>query len=282
VANLRSVDKVLRLREYPPCAVSGDDHMNLSQQVENCSDFDVVLDGETSPAFRVLLPERIDTATQSHSGTHTIPGVWQERANGTDGHFSIEDAWDVGVSVDTCGSEVRVDITIRNTGREEARDVWLDICTSLNRLPGEPNWCNERFLPRLPLDRSVQGRYWFEQASPGRLHALTPRGWVEMHPCPDQPDADRVPVYSFVPSETADAWASAVESADGKAHFYQTWSAACRYCTPCPGNACMHLEPFVAEALRPSESASLRGLVGMHQGCRDSLVEKIARFREEG
>ena len=256
--------------------------MKLIQQTENCADFDVVLDGETSPAFRILLPEQIDTATQSHGGTHTVPGVWQERPDGSDGRFSIQDAWEVGLSLDTGGSEVRVDLTITNTGREEAKDVRLAMCASLNHLPGEPDWCNERFLPGLPLDRAVQGRYWFEHASPGRLHALTQHGWVEMHPCPNRPDADRVPVYSFVPSETADAWACAVEAMDGGIHFYQAWSTPCRYCTPCPGNACMHLDPFVADALRPSEPASLRGLVGMHEGGRESLAEKIARFRWSG
>jgi len=88
--------------------------MKLIQQTENCSDFDVVLDGETSPAFRVLLPERIDTAAQSYGGTHTVPGVWQHRPNGIDGRFSIEDAWDVDLSLDTGGSEVRVDLTVRH------------------------------------------------------------------------------------------------------------------------------------------------------------------------
>jgi len=33
--------------------------MNLHQQTPHCSDFDVTIDGDDSPSFRVLLPEAI-------------------------------------------------------------------------------------------------------------------------------------------------------------------------------------------------------------------------------
>jgi len=43
----------------------------------------------------------------------------------------------------------------------------------------------------------------------------------------------------------------------------------------------MHLDLSAAEVLRPSESVGVRGLVGMHEGRRESLVERIARFGEK-
>jgi len=46
-------------------------------------------------------------------------------------------------------------------------------------------------------------------------------------------------------------------------------------CAPFPGNACKHLEPFVAERLPMGESASVNGRIGMHEGYRASLKKAL-------
>jgi len=96
-----------------------------------------------------------------------------------------------------------------------------------------------------------------------------------MHPTPDAPDSTKVPLYSFTPSPEVDARACAAESADGGFWFFQWWDTPCRWCAPFPGNACMHLEPFVAERLPMGESAGIRGRIGMHEGDRASLEEML-------
>ncbi len=255
--------------------------MILNQQTPNCSDFDVTLTGDNDPSFRVLLPEAIRAKGLDHGGLHTVPGIWDREENGIKGCFQVADALEISVLIEAHIHNIHVTLTLRNMGCHDIKDVWTDICASLNHLPGDPGWCNRRFLPSVILDRTLQGQYWFEHLTPHRLLALTDAGWVPMHPYPERPDASRVPLYSFVPSEKSDARACAVQSPDGEAYFFQAWSGSCRYCTPCPGNACMHLMPLVAQSLGPEASASIYGMVGIHFGDQKSLVEKLGRFHRK-
>ena len=256
------------------------------RQAGDCSDFDVILAGDQTPAFRVLLPEHIvargltwdgpDRATPAH--THIIPGTWTQQINAVAGHFCLGDELEVAVCVATLPREIRISLTVKNTGRADLTDVMAHICTGVGRLPGAPGWCNRDFIPSVAMDRSLQGRYWFEHVTPHGLSALTGEGWVTMHPCPSKPDADMVPEYSFVPSAATDTKACAVRSANGKTYLYQAWNVPSRHCTPCPGSACMHLIPYVTDVLKPGDTATILGTVGIHCSDRASLTRKIQRL----
>jgi hypothetical protein len=255
----------------------------VHQQTEGCSDFDVLLGDQGTPSFRVLLPEWIHGEGITYRGLlHIIPGCWQGHGQGARGHFAVAGQVGVDVQIDTEETGIRVALTVANTGECDIADVWANVCAALNHLPGEPGWCNRDFLPTVGLDRAAQGRYWYEVLTPTRLLALGTRGWVPMHPNPDKPDASAVALYSFSPSKTADARACAVESPAGGLWFFQSWDTPCRWCTPCPGNACMHLEPFLAERLQAGAAARIRGRIGFHQGDRASLEEVLCRSPMRG
>ena len=190
--------------------------MILVQQTPDCSDFDVVPDGWAAPAFRILLPEWIHAeGIDYRSQFHTIPGRWDRTPDLASGSFRVGDLHGICVSVAGRGASIEIGLRIENIAGTPFRDPYANICLSLNHLPGVPDWSNDRLLGGVELERSVQGRYWFERVAPRRLAALTAAGWRPMHPHPDDPDADAVPLYSFVPSERSEARACAVETADG-------------------------------------------------------------------
>ena len=63
----------------PGClyAVEPDGSASLIQQTPSCSDFDVTIPREKTPAFRVLLPENITwDEDEDLAGLHTLPGHW--------------------------------------------------------------------------------------------------------------------------------------------------------------------------------------------------------------
>lgn len=257
--------------------------VRLIQQTPNCFDFDVVLAGEDSPAFRILLPEKIHaTGMDSLLGTHMVPGKWSEKDGVMRGTVDFGKAIKLDVEIKKGKTEITAKFKLTNMLDRDITNVYVDVCTSLNHLPGAPGWCNRTFMGNLPLDRAIQGRTWFEKISPKNLFAITDKGWVPMHPNPDKPDANSVPLYSFVSSKTANAIACVAQSPDKKTWFYQAWSVPCRYMTPCPGNACMHLEPVVAEKIPAGGSAEIRVIAGMHTGSKESLVDKIKQFRKAG
>jgi len=244
----------------------------LHQQVPPCADFDVLLAGQQTPSFRVLVPERIlGHGVTCHDFFHTIPGDWRKDKGITRGSFAVADQFAIDVAIKPSQTGIGVVLGVTNRGQTEISDVRADICAGLNRLPGNPAWCNERFLPAIPLDRDAQGRYWYEKHTPKRLFVLTKSGWVAMHPCPDDPDADKIPPGEFRPSDACDTCACAVESADGGVWYFQAWDASCRRCPPRPASACMHIQPFIAERLLPGARAEIHGRFGMHHGNRQSL-----------
>ena len=251
--------------------------MRFVQQTSDCSDFDVILDGEETPAFRVLLPEVVYAdGLDSVRGAHVIPGAWEWGTGRVLGRVALSEQIKLGVTIIEEGGYIRVALRLTNSPGSPLTNVSAEVCVSANHLPGEPGWCNEAFLPNLPLDRDAQGRAWFEHVTPHNLRALTARGWVDMHPCADRPDPDSVPTYSFSPSDVADARACAVGSHDGSTLLFQAWDAPCRYVTPCPGNACMHLIPQVAKALAPGATATINGVIGVFAGTREELAARLA------
>lgn len=244
----------------------------LHQQTDSCSDFDVLLDNDSAPSFRVLLPEWIHGGGITYSGhLHVIPGSWQGHGHGVYGHFAVADQFAVNVQIGTRETEIQVKLTVTNTGHSAITDVWANVCASLNHLPGSPGWSNRSFLASVALDRAAQGFYWYEVLTPKRLFAIGAKGWVPMHPSPDNPDACMVPLYCFTPSQTADTRACVVESPEGDLWFFQKWDTPCHWCTPCPGNACMHLVPFLAERLEVGAATAIQGRIGIHHGDRASL-----------
>ncbi|MBN1764114.1 MAG: hypothetical protein JW860_02560, partial [Sedimentisphaerales bacterium] len=241
------------------CGTSGcRSPMQIRQQSPNCSDLDVVLAGQHDPAFRVLLPELIFENDQKINGfCHIIPGEWSASRQKITGRINIPDTVELTVEVVKHVNEIHVALVLENISLEDLNNVWVDICTGLNHLPGNPSWCNTQFLLNLPLSRSDQGIYWYEQLAPKKLFVLTDEGWGLMHPHPNDPDSTKVPQYNFILSPQPNARACAVQSPDGKTWFYQSWRTHCYFLTPCPGNACMHLRPFVADAIKPGGSARI-------------------------
>jgi len=257
--------------------------LRLVQPYPNCSDFDVVPVGWNKPAFRLLLPEQVSAEGPKkieHGGTHGTVGKWQTTNEGLHGVFRIGEAFEI--TVDLAGRDKTVDIqmAVRNLTPETLGQVRVLICSPVNHLPGKPDWSNRLFIPQdIPEDRDAQGRYWYQHVAPQRLRALRPQGWIVTHPSPDNPDPDGVPKYNFLVSTTSDTAAYAVQSLDGKWLFYQTWDKPSRYATPCPGNACMHLHPLVAERLEPGATATIRGKAGLFQGDWEGL-RKLVKAKE--
>lgn len=250
--------------------------MELVQQTPNRSDFDVVLEGNATPSFRMLLPECVLAQGEPLvEGTHVLPGEWEVVGDSAHGTFDTPGMLGARVCLEGQGQAVAVSITIRNRRSQALADVRVAVCVSPNHLPGAPDWCNTDFLPGLTLDRDVQGRHWFEKVTPAGLKALIGTEWVGMHPCPEAARADDVPKYSFQLSETDDACACAVASADGRLLLFQAWAAPCFYCAPFPGNACMHLLPLVAEHLEPGEAATVRGIIGMFPGNHEAFAHAV-------
>ena len=119
--------------------------MILSQQTPNSSDFDVILSGDSNPSFRMLLPERVLAEGLDHGGLHTIPGIWNGEANWLEGRFSDENTLEFSVRIDTYRYDTRVELTLKNIGNHEITDLWAEVCTSLNHLPGNPNFPGDSF-----------------------------------------------------------------------------------------------------------------------------------------
>jgi hypothetical protein len=213
---------------------------------------------------------------------HMMPAAWTARPDGLDGVIQSGQTLLISVSATTAGTELQVSLRVKNLLATEIGDVRADICSAVSHLPGSPDWLNPRFLPGVPLDRGVAGRVWFEKITPKGLFALTGAGWTPAHPRPDSPDAASVPLYSFLRSPKVEAVACAARSPDGRRWFYQGWNVLSRWCTPCPGNSCMHLDPVLAKKLAPGAEAEARGVVGMFDGDRDALTEmltkKLTRF----
>jgi hypothetical protein len=262
-----------------------DSKPRLVQPTPDCSDFDVIPVGWEHPAFRLLLPEHISAEGPKKigfAGTHTISGRWGPRRAGLRGSFRTGEVFEITVDLMEDGNSVNIEIATRNLTAETLRQVRMIVCSSVNHLPGNPNWSNRLFIPpEIPEDRHLQGLSWYEHVTPQRLRALRPSGWITTHPSPHDPDPGRVPRYNFVPSATADTKAYAVQSVDGEWLFYQTWDRPSRHASPCHGNACMHLHPLVAEHLEPGATAVIRGRAGLFRDDWEALRTMIERRQRD-
>ncbi|MDQ1328542.1 MAG: hypothetical protein QG641_1827 [Candidatus Poribacteria bacterium] len=66
--------------------------MTIYQQTRDCSDFDVAIENEEKPSFRVLLPEWIMADGVKFEGLcHTISGKWQYQKDCARGNYSVAD-----------------------------------------------------------------------------------------------------------------------------------------------------------------------------------------------
>jgi len=254
-----------------------DRRASLTHQTPSCSDFDVTLPGEKTPAFRVLLPEQITwEGREDLSGLHTIPGNWDKTPEKISGAFLCGGSFEISVTIDPKETEILAEMSFKNLTPDVCRNLRANICASVNHLPGEPGWANRDFIPAsVPLDRDLQGRYWYEKATPKSLQAWVGGSWVPMHAFPGRADADLVDRYFFRAGESNEARACAVESQDGTKVFYQAWNAPCQYWSPFPGNACTHLLPLVAASLEPGEVARVRGRVGVFSGSRTDWAKRV-------
>ena len=251
--------------------------MAVTQQTVDCSDFDVTLPGEGSPAFRVLVPERVIADGYEAAPLHTIRGTWERNFGLVGGRFIHEHTLEITVLLMPGERDLRISLTIMNIGETPLDRLRADICSAVNHLPGEPGWANAEFMPDTPLDRNAQGAYWYETVTPKGMTILTTGGdWHSIHPHPDRPSAASVPPYGFEISHEPVATACAVHPhGDESSWFFQAWDHPGHTCTPFPGNACMHLHPVIADRLEPGASATVHGVTGLFSGSRDALARHI-------
>ena len=268
------------------CVPEGDDAVAspmtdtvIHQQTPGCSDVDVTLGGESAPSFRLLLPEHVHARDAAMpGGLHTIPGQWERHFGLVGGRFAVERQLEIAVLLMPASSGVRISLTFMNTDADPIEDLRAEVCASVNHLPGEPDWANERYLPGVECDRDSQGRYWYEKVTPEGLFAFDDHNtWTPMHRSPERPSAEGVDPYDIVVREDAPARGCAVRRTDGDEEIwlYQAWNTDSHWCCPFPGNACMHLRPAIAERLAPGESATIHGLAGVHSGSREELLRHV-------
>jgi len=247
-------------------------------------DLDVILPGESTPAFRLLAPEAIyGDGMEAFHGVHMRPATWTESANELEGTLKLGDAAECTLWLKPTADGALMKISIKNTSQNTYRDVRLDSCANLCRLPKTHNveWSNRSFIPeRVPLDRTQQGAYWYRELTPTKLKAWRPgTGWVIMHARPDNPEPDPNNPYWRVVSETDNSFGCAVASLDAKKLFYQVWRAdRSRHQSPFAGNACMHLKPQICKELAPGRTATIQGKAGIFQGTWDELAAEFQRF----
>ncbi len=104
-------------------------------------DFDVTLPGDQSPAFRLLAPEHLTgQGITARRLLHTISGRWTVSPQRLDGAFNAGPDVRMAVRMEPRASEARVTVTVTNTGQQEFRNVCVNVCANLNRLPSEHPW----------------------------------------------------------------------------------------------------------------------------------------------
>lgn len=261
----------------------GDAMMKIFQsESPDGADLDVVLPGETAPAFRVLLPEAIrcvllpEELSLEIGGLHRLGGVWQRTEHKTIGTMTKPDLLELSLELEHGDLSIGIRMGIKNLSPWTLSNVEADVCANINHLPGNPSWSNRRFIPEsVPLVRHEQGKYWFEQVTPKGLKAFTGRRWENMHLFEDHADVSLVPPYFFIDRPSQPAYACAAPSVDRELLFYQAWKVTCRAQAPFPGNACMHLHPRIADAIEPGKTAFVEGSIGLFKGNLEDLQRKI-------
>lgn len=261
--------------------------VSLELDYGNRFDLDVRLEGNPTPAFRLLLPEGITAqGMKPVTHAHTLTGEWTKSNGVWEGSITPHEGVRCTLRLTPRAREVLISLTVQNASTQEYEDVRVDICAGLCRLPktSEAEWSNRDFIPALiPLNRADQGEYWYRGATPQGLQAwTTDRGWVKMHLQPNHPEPNQDAPYFYELSPSDTSVACAAPSWDGRRFFFQVWATKhSRHQSPFSGNPCMHLRPQVAAKLGPEASATLQGVAGIFVGTRDELSKKIQAFVAE-
>ncbi len=249
--------------------------------IDNNFDIEVILPGKTFPAFRLLLPEYIYTKElEDITKVHTYTASWQKSADEIQGVFSLDQGIECKLWLKPLKEGVLTRISIKNISQKTLSDVRINICAGINHLPNSSgaDWCNRDFLPdSVPLERTAQGKYWYQMVTPERLKAWQPgEKWIFMHPHPENPYPDLDNLYLHEISQTDNYLGCAVMSTNGKKLFYMLWDTDyAQYQTPFAGNACMHLLPLIAKELKPGKTATIEGKVGIFEGTWDELSSEF-------
>lgn len=247
-------------------------------------DIDVILPGESTPAFRLLAPEAVyGDGMEKVGGVHMRAATWTESGGELEGTLKLGEAAECTLWLKPTADGALMKISIKNTSEDTYKDVRLDICANLCRLPRshKVEWSNRDFLAEsVPLDRTQQGAYWYRELTPTKLKAWRPgKGWIIMHARPDNPEPDPKQPYWRVVSETDDSFGCAVMSVDGKKLFYQIWRTdRSHHQSPFAGNACMHLKPQIAKTLAPGQAATIEGKAGIFQGTWNEMATEFTKF----
>jgi hypothetical protein len=217
------------------------------------------------------------------SKVHTYKASWEKSADEIHGVLSLDQGVECNLWLKPLKGGVLIKISIKNISKETIRDVRVNICAGINHLPNSSgvDWCNRDFLPdSVPLDRTAQGKYWYQTVTPERLKAWLPgKGWILMHPHPGNPKPDSKNLYLHKISKINKSLGCAVISTDGSKYFYQVWKTDhARFQTPFAGNACMHLIPQVAKKLSPGEIAMIEGMAGIFKGSWEELDIEFKKF----
>ena len=253
----------------------------LQSESPDGTDLDVVLPGESTPAFRVLLPESIqcvlmpDELSLEIGGLHRLRGAWEKTEHKTIGTMTKPDLLELSLELEHGDMGIGVRMGVRNLSPWTLTNVEADVCANINHLPGTPDWSNRRFIPKsIPLVRREQAKYWFENVTPNGLKAFTGQRWENMHLFEDHADVDLLPPYFFIDKPLRPTYICAAPSVDGKLLFYQAWKVPCRPQAPFPGNACMHLHPRIADAIKPGTTAYIEGHIGLFEGNLEDLQHR--------
>ncbi len=247
-------------------------------------DVDVILPGTSSPACRLLLPEIIyGEGLKEIRSVHTYEADWNESGTELQGSLLLDQGVECDLWLKPAPEGVLIKISIINRSQNTYRNVRVDICAALTHLPNTDNmdWSNRDFLPvSVPLDRDLQGRYWYSVVTPGRLKAWTPdRDWIVMHLKSENPEPDSENLYWHALSPTDNSMGCAVISSDKEKFFYQVWKTEhSRHQSPFAGNACMHLVPQVAKELPPGKTATIEGKAGFYEGTWEGLAAEFRNF----
>jgi len=250
----------------------------------NRYDLEVILPGKSVPACRLLLPEHIYAeGLEELSIVHTLAAEWEESGDELQGSLVLDQGVECGLWLKPTSEGVSMKISIKNRSQNTYRNVRVNICAGLSHLPNAINidWANRDFLPdSVPLDRDLQGKYWYSMVTPKRLKAWTPnKDWIVMHLKPENPEPDSENLYWHALSQTDNSMGCAVISSDGEKLFYQVWKTEhSRHQSPFAGNACMHLIPQVAEELPPGKTATIEGKAGIFEGSWEELAAEFKKF----
>ena len=89
--------------------------------------------------------------------------------------FCVAADLEISVILEPKKTEISIEMDFRNLTGKTCQNLRTNICASVNHLPGEPGWSNRDFVPdHVPLDRDLQGRYWYEESNSTVSQSL---GW---------------------------------------------------------------------------------------------------------